>query len=115
MSRRKSRGSRISLDRMAAAFIVLVIGFSGLLVIGYALSGRIGIGALLVALGALWLVAIAVLNSAARKRIDGVEPQAALITFGLALPFKPDDPLSMIFLLASVACIVFWSRRGFRL
>jgi hypothetical protein len=103
------------MDRMAAAFIVLIIGFCGLIVVGYGLSGRIAIGTLLVMLGAMWLTAVAILNSAARRRIDGIEPQAALITLGLAVPLKTDDPLSMIFLLAGIACIVFWSRQGFRL
>lgn len=101
-------------DRIVSVLIVIVLASGAFVAAGYAFTGHLSLSLLLIILGTLWLAAVAILSGAAHRRINGVEPQTALIAAGLALLLFP-DPLAVIFILVVLFSAFFWSRRGFRL
>lgn len=117
MARRSFKVSEFrqtSSDRVLSVLIVIIIASGAFVAAGYGLTGRLSISLLLVALGGLWLSAVAILSGAAHRRIDGVEPQTLLIALGLAIMLFP-DPLAVIFILVVLFSGFLWARRGFRL
>lgn len=113
-SSRPSSSSRVDTSRLAAALIVILIGLVALVLGSSAFMGTLSLNTLLIALGTLWLAAVTVLSSITRSRINGVEPQTALISFGLAWPVSAST-FSIVFLLTGIICVFLWARRGFRL
>lgn len=113
-SRRSSDSNPVDTNRLTGALIVLLLGLVALVIVANALTSSIGIDTLLIALGTLWLAAVAILNSITRSRINGIEPQTALIALGLAWPISAST-FSLIFLLVGGICLLLWARRGFRL